>query len=67
MSIVKRVSFIFSLCLMAFVSTSVLADTVRLKLAGTLPAKHFGNEIIENMVEEIEAADVGLKVKFFPA
>jgi TRAP-type C4-dicarboxylate transport system substrate-binding protein len=67
MIIIKRVSLIFSLCLMAFMSTSVLADTVRLKLAGTFPAKHFGNEIIENMVKEIEAADVGLKVKFFPA
>ena len=67
MNIIKRVSLIFSLCLMAFMTTSVLADNVRLKLAGTLPAKHFGNEIIEDMVKEIEAADVGLKVKFFPA
>ena len=67
MNIIKRVSLIISLCLMAFVSTSVPADTVRLKLAGTFPAKHFGNDIIKDMVKEIEAAKVGLKVKFFPA
>ena len=67
MNIVKRMSIIFSLCLMAFMTTSVLADTVRLKLAGTFPAKHFGNEIIKDMVKEIEAAKVGLKVKFFPS
>lgn len=67
MKIIKRVSLVLSLCLMAFTSTSALADTVRLKLAGTFPAKHFGNEIIKDMVKEIEAADVGLKVKFFPA
>ena len=67
MNIIKRVSLIMSLCLMTFMSTTAPADTVRLKLAGTFPAKHFGNEIIENMVKEIEAAGVGLKVKFFPA
>lgn len=67
MNIFKRLSVIMSFCLMALMTTSVLADTVRLKLAGTLPAKHFGNEIIENMVKEIEAANVDLKVKFFPA
>ena len=67
MIIIKRASFVLSLCLIALMSTSVLADTVRLKLAGTFPAKHFGNAIIEDMVKEIEAAGVDLKVKFFPA
>jgi len=67
MNIFKRIPFVFSLCLLSAISSSVLADTVRLKLAGTLPAKHFGNEIIEDMVKEIEAANVDLKVKFFPA
>lgn len=67
MNIVKRVSIFFSLFLFTLMSTSVLADTVRLKLAGTFPAKHFGNEIMEDMVKEIEAANVDLKVKFFPS
>ena len=48
-------------------STSAFAADVRLKLAGTYPAAHFGNEILENMVKEIEAADVGVKIKYFPA
>lgn len=67
MKYLNRLATILALCSMVLVSSSVLADTVRLKLAGTLPAKHFGNEIIEDMVKEIEAANVGLKVKFFPA
>jgi TRAP-type C4-dicarboxylate transport system substrate-binding protein len=67
MNIFKRISFVFSLCLLTVIPSSVLADTVRLKLAGTFPAKHFGNEIIVNMVKEIESANVDLKVKFFPA
>ena len=48
-------------------STSAIAADVRLKLAGTYPAAHFGNEIMENMVKEIEDAGVGIKVKYFPA
>lgn len=43
------------------------AADVRLKIAGTWPVKHFGHEIMENMVKEIEDAGVGLKVKYFPA
>ena len=49
------------------VSNATFAADVRLKIAGTWPAKHFGNEIMENMVKEIEDANVGLKVKYFPA
>lgn len=52
---------------LVFSTTSALAGNVRLKLAGTFPAAHFGNEIMENMVQEIEDADVGIKLKYFPA
>ena len=48
-------------------STSALAADVRLKLAGTYPVAHFGHEIMETMVKEIEDAGVGIKVKYFPA
>ena len=58
---------ILGLALAASVSTAAMADDIRLKLAGTWPAKHFGNEILENMVEEIENAGVGIKVSYFPA
>lgn len=43
------------------------AADIKLKIAGTLPAAHFGHEILVNMGKEIEAAGVGVKVKYFPA
>ena len=36
-------------------------------MAGTYPATHFGHEIVENMVKEIEDAGVGIKISYFPA
>ena len=68
MKLSKRVfSAISGLALAGLLSTAAIADTVRLKLAGTYPANHFGHGIVENMIKEIEDADVGLKVTFFPA
>jgi TRAP-type C4-dicarboxylate transport system substrate-binding protein len=55
------------LALALSIPTVAFAADIKLKIAGTWPAKHFGNEIMENMVKEIEAADVGLKVKYYPA
>lgn len=43
------------------------AADLRLKIAGTLPVEHQGTKILEQIAEEIEAADVGLKVSTFPA
>lgn len=43
------------------------AADVKLKIGGTLPTEHFGHEILVNMAEEIEAANVGIEVKYFPA
>ena len=58
---------ISGLVLSGLFATTAFADTVRLKLAGTYPANHFGNEIVENMVKEIEDAGVGIKISYFPA
>ena len=55
------------LALSSLMVTASIADTVRLKLAGTYPATHFGHEIVENMVKEIEDAGVGIKISYFPA
>ena len=55
------------LALSSLMVTASIADTVRLKMAGTYPANHFGNEIVENMVKEIEDAGVGIKISYFPA
>lgn len=55
------------LAISAIAATQAFADDVRFRLAGTLPIEHFGHEILENMVEEIESAGVGLTVQYFPA
>ena len=58
---------ISGLALAGLLSSGAFADTVRLKFAGTYPVNHFGHEIVENMVQEIEGADVGIKISYFPA
>ncbi|OED42881.1 hypothetical protein AB833_05270 [Chromatiales bacterium (ex Bugula neritina AB1)] len=60
-------STISTLVLSGLLSTVAIADTVRLKLAGTYPVAHFGHAIMETMVKEMEDAGVGIKVKYFPA
>ena len=67
MNSLKIERWFLALALAFSVSTATFAADIKLKLAGTYPIKHFGHEIMENMVKEIEAADVGLKVKYFPA
>lgn len=52
---------------LALSATAVGAADMRLKLAGVVPVDHFGNQILEQVVEDIEGADVGLKVTLFPA
>lgn len=49
------------------VSTTASAADMRLKLAGVVPVEHFGNGILEQVVEDIEGADVGLSVTLFEA
>ncbi len=67
MGIPKIGSSLLAIALAATLSSAAFAADVRIKIAGTWPAKHFGNEIMENMVKEIEDAGVGLKVSYFPA
>lgn len=68
MKLSKRAFCVISgLALSGLLSTTAMADTMRLKLAGTYPANHFGDEIVENMIKEIEGAGVDLKVSYFGA
>ena len=55
--------------LLLWVGTTFAASAadVTLKFAGTLPTEHFGHKILEAMAKEIEAAGVGITVKYFPA
>ena len=46
---------------------SALAAEKTLKLAGVLPVEHYGHKMLEQIKEDIEGANVGLKVKYFPA
>lgn len=48
------------------VMSSASAD-MTLKLAGVVPVEHFGNKILDQIKSDIESANVGLKVKVFPA
>lgn len=48
-------------------SSFAMAADVKLRLAGTLPAEHFGSKVLEQMIEEIESANVGVTVQYFPA
>lgn len=44
-----------------------VAEDLRLKFAGTFPVEHQGSIMMEQIKEEIEAADVGLTISLFPA
>lgn len=48
-------------------ASSAIAGDMTLKLAGVVPVEHFGNKVLEGIKADIEAANVGLTVKFFPA
>ena len=67
MKLAQLGSLIIGSTLLLATSTTTFAADARLKLAGTYPVAHFGHEIMENMVKEIEDAGVGLKIKYFPA
>ena len=67
MKITSVRSLLFGSALALATTTTAFAADVRLKLAGTYPVAHFGHEIMENMVKEIEDAGVGIKLKYFPA
>ena len=49
------------------VASSAGADEVRLRIAGQHPIDHFGTEALNQIEADLEAADVGLNVKTFPA
>ncbi|MBT3139487.1 TRAP transporter substrate-binding protein DctP [Ruegeria litorea] len=55
------------LAFLAASSAPALAADVTLKLAGTLPEAHQSNRVLEDMIAEIEGADVGISIQFFPA
>ncbi len=38
----------------AMIATTAVAQDVRLRIAGTVPAEHFGNAVLEQMAKDIE-------------
>ena len=53
--------------LTAAMATSTFAADVTLKLAGVLPVEHYGSKMLEQIKADIEAANVGITVKYFAA
>ena len=53
--------------LILLVAPGTFAADVTLRLAGVLPVEHYGHKMLEQIKADIEAADVGLTVKLFPA
>ena len=49
------------------VASSAGADEVRLRIAGQHPIDHFGTTALNQIKADLDAADVGLNVKTFPA
>ncbi|MDO6731884.1 TRAP transporter substrate-binding protein DctP [Marinovum sp. 2_MG-2023] len=64
MSFTSRITMLTTTA--ALLASAAAADT-RLRIAGTVPAEHFGNAVLEQMAKDIEDAGVGLDVKYFPA
>ncbi len=48
-------------------ATGALADDVNLKLAGQHPIDHNATRVIQETIDKIQAADVGISIKLFPA
>jgi TRAP-type C4-dicarboxylate transport system substrate-binding protein len=48
-------------------SPNILAADITLKFAGVLPVEHYAHKMMEQIETDIEAANVGLQVKLFPA
>ncbi len=48
-------------------ATGAFAGDVTLKLAGVLPVEHYGHKMLEQIKADLEAAGVGITVKYFPA
>jgi TRAP-type C4-dicarboxylate transport system substrate-binding protein len=57
----------FGLAVTCLVSSVAFAEELTLKIAGVKPIEDPGHRVLEMVAEEIEAADVGLSVKLFPA
>jgi len=65
----KKYAFgiVSGLALSGLLATTAVADEITLKMAGVRPVDDPAHKVLEMVAEEIEAADVGLSVKLFPA
>ena len=52
---------------MLAMSGGTFAGDITLKFAGVLPVEHYAHKMMEQVKSDVEAANVGLKVKLFPA
>ncbi len=68
MTLMTRITLLTAAASLLAISQAgtAMAD-VRLRIAGQHPVDHYGTTALEQIKDELEAADVGLKVKLFPA
>ena len=52
---------------MLAMSGGTFAGDITLKFAGVLPVEHYAHKMMEQIKSDVEAANVGLKVKLYPA
>lgn len=53
--------------LSALMSTAAFADEVTLRFAGVFPIDHQGTKMMQQIADDVAAANVGLKIDLFPA
>ena len=53
--------------LSALMSTAAIAEDIKLRFAGVFPIDHQGTKMMQQVAEDVAAADVGLKVEVYPA
>lgn len=64
----NRISSAVTACaLTALMSTAAIAEDVTLRFAGVFPIDHQGTITMQQVADEVAAADVGLTIELFPA
>ena len=67
MKSLSRIAALAAGALLAATLVTPASADVRLRIAGQHPADHYGTTALKQIKAELDAADVGLKVKLFPA
>lgn len=67
MSFAKIAKVLTVSALAAVISTSAIAQDMKLRFAGVFPTDHKGTKMMEQVAADVAAANVGLTIEVFPA